>query len=162
MQVAFDDSYINYVRQIDFFYNIFVLIFTNWAVSFPKKFFSMTCTLRGKKDFLWFIYILYVCAIDIFQSSFAFVFINRTSFPQIIFLYDLYIERKKWCTYDLWWLIYTLCVQYLGFPKVVLCYFSLFKQLLLSKFFSMTFTLRGNKKCTNDLCYSCILYLSFI
>ena len=114
--------------------------------------FFMTCTLRWeeKNNLWWLIYLLYVSAIDNFQSSFVFVFINRTNFIQIIFLYDLYIKRKNWCTYELWWLIYILCGQYLGLPKVVLCYFSLIEQLFLKKFFSRTCRLRGKKWCTID------------
>ena len=64
---------------------------------YPKKLFSMTCKLRGKNDFWWLIYILYGSANDVFQSIFVFAFTNKTNFPlwQVVFLYDLYIEREK-------------------------------------------------------------------
>ena len=51
---------------------------------FLKKFFSRTCTLRGKNDVqLTFddSYICYVSKIDVFQSSFLLVFTNGTTFP---------------------------------------------------------------------------------
>ena len=95
--------------------------------------------------------IFYVSAIDIFQSNFVFIFTNRTNLSQVIFLYDLYIEREKMIYIWLWWLIYTLSEQHLGFPEVVLFYFSLIKQLLLEKPFSITSTLRGK----NDKQMSC-------
>ena len=56
---------------------------------FLKKFFSRTCTLRGKNDVqLTFddSYICYVSKIDIFQSSFVLVFTNGTTFPLEFFL----------------------------------------------------------------------------
>ena len=78
---------------------------------FLKKFFSRTCSLRGKKDVqLNFddLYICYVRKIDVVQRTFVLVFTKGTTFPQEIFLRGLYIQRKKWCTIELWWLIYML------------------------------------------------------
>ena len=52
----------------DVFKSSFVLVFTN-GTTFPKKFFSRTCKLRGKNDVqLTFddSYICYVSKIDVF------------------------------------------------------------------------------------------------
>ena len=51
---------------------------------FLKKFFSRTCTLRGKNDVQLTFDALYICwlnKIDVFQSSFVLVFTNGTIFP---------------------------------------------------------------------------------
>ena len=51
---------------------------------FPKKFFSRTCTFRGKNDIQLTIddsYICYVSKFDVFQSSFVLVFTNGKTFP---------------------------------------------------------------------------------
>ena len=51
---------------------------------FLKKFFSSTCTFRGKNYVKLTSddsYLCYVCKIDIFQSSFVLVFTEGTTFP---------------------------------------------------------------------------------
>ena len=65
---------------------------------FPKKFFSRTCTFRGKKDVQLNFddsYICYVRKIAVAQGIFVLVFTNGTTFPKKIVFYDLYIKRKK-------------------------------------------------------------------
>ena len=65
---------------------------------FLKKFFSRTCTFRGKKDVQLNSgesYLCYVRKIDVFQRRFLLVFTNGTTFPKGILLQDLYIQRIK-------------------------------------------------------------------
>ena len=129
---------------------------------FLKKSLSRTCKLRGKNDVqlnCYDQYISYVSIIDGFQRSFVLLSTNGTAFTYEIFLCDLYIKSKKWCTIYLWWLIYMLCEQNWHFLKVVLFQLSLMEQLCLKKSFSRTCKLRGK----NDAKLTCYdQYISYV
>ena len=47
--MTFDDSYTLYVNETDFFKVVFCKYFTK-ETTLSKKYFKMTCTLRGKND----------------------------------------------------------------------------------------------------------------
>ena len=71
------------------FFKVVLCEFSLMKQLFQKKFFSRTCTLRGKKDVQLTFCDSYLCFLSktvVFQRSFVLDFANGITFPQKVFL----------------------------------------------------------------------------